>query len=171
MAVEPYSPLGSDWSGAMELAERMKPKITAYVRAKWPDPTVADDVYQEVFVVLTKKWDRVKDHPNPDAWIMTTAKKVFWGIIRKELQSNKVVAKLEQAQSFTSTQSSESTICDRLDVTRELHKLTSRQLHMIYLHYFADYSIEAIARQLGVRNGTVKSTLHEARNVLARTFR
>ncbi|MEV5895893.1 RNA polymerase sigma factor [Nonomuraea fuscirosea] len=171
MAIEPCSPLDSDWSGAMELAERMKSKIIAYARARCSDPTVADDVYQEVFVILTKKWEKVMDHPAPEAWIMTVAKKVVWGLARKERCSKMIVSRLEEMQNKVLLQRSEGAICDRLDLVRELNKLTSRQLHMIYLHYFADYSIVEIAQQLGVREGTVKSTLYQARNVLAKTLR
>jgi hypothetical protein len=57
------------------------------------------------------------------------------------------------------------------DVVDALWDLPARQREVLVLHYYADLSVESIARRLAIDPGTVKSTLHRGRRALAATLR
>ena len=56
---------------------------------------------------------------------------------------------------------------DRVDVLRALAQLTATQRETTVLHYYLGMTVAEIARAQGVSDGTVKSTLHRARQLLA----
>ena len=59
---------------------------------------------------------------------------------------------------------------DRVALVAALAGLPDRHRRVIVLHYLADLPVAAIARELGVAEGTVKSWLHRARAALAAQF-
>lgn len=60
------------------------------------------------------------------------------------------------------TQTSEA----RIDLQRAIDALPRRQQQVITLHYLADLKVSEVAALLGVTDGTVKSTLSNARQAL-----
>ncbi len=54
-----------------------------------------------------------------------------------------------------------------IDVRAALEILSFRQREVVVMHYFLGESVDAIAAELGVPAGTVKSALHRARAALA----
>ena len=56
---------------------------------------------------------------------------------------------------------------DHVDVVRALARLTKAQRETTVLHYYLGMTVAEIGRALGVSDGTVKSTLHRARQILA----
>ena len=58
-------------------------------------------------------------------------------------------------------------LADAMDVRATLTRLSGRQREIVVSFYFLDQSVESIARELAVPEGTVKATLHRARSVLA----
>jgi RNA polymerase sigma factor (sigma-70 family) len=57
------------------------------------------------------------------------------------------------------------------EVLDHLDNLAPRQREVLALHYYADMSVETIARRLGIDAGTVKSTLHRGRRALGALLR
>jgi RNA polymerase sigma factor (sigma-70 family) len=55
----------------------------------------------------------------------------------------------------------------RLIVRRALHKLSRRQREVVVLRYVADLSVAETAGLLGIAEGTVKATAHDALRKLA----
>jgi len=56
----------------------------------------------------------------------------------------------------------------RLDLRRAIAALPERQRTTVFLHYYLDLPVSETAAVLGCAEGTVKSTLHDARRALAR---
>ena len=56
----------------------------------------------------------------------------------------------------------------RVDLRRAIAALPERQRTTVYLHYYLDLPVREVAQVLGCAEGTVKSTLHDARRALAR---
>jgi len=54
------------------------------------------------------------------------------------------------------------------DLVGAMGELSPRQGQVVVLHYYGDLSVREIARRLGVSEGTVKGTLHDARAELRR---
>ncbi len=57
-----------------------------------------------------------------------------------------------------------------IDMHRALATLTERQRQVVVLHYFLDVSVSEIANDLGLARGTIKATLHQSREALAKTL-
>ena len=53
-----------------------------------------------------------------------------------------------------------------MDVVRALAQLTKTQRETTVMHYYLGMSVAEVGRALGVSDGTVKSTLHRARQIL-----
>jgi RNA polymerase sigma factor (sigma-70 family) len=56
----------------------------------------------------------------------------------------------------------------RIDLRRAIAALPQRQRATVYLHYYLDLPVSEVAQVLGCAEGTVKSTLYDARRALAR---
>jgi RNA polymerase sigma-70 factor (ECF subfamily) len=56
----------------------------------------------------------------------------------------------------------------RIDLRRAVAALPRRQRATVYLHYYLDLPVSEVAQVLGCAEGTVKSTLYDARRALAR---
>jgi RNA polymerase sigma-70 factor, ECF subfamily len=56
----------------------------------------------------------------------------------------------------------------RVDLRRAIAALPDRQRTTVYLHYYLDLPVSEVAQVLGCAEGTVKSTLYDARRALAR---
>ena len=56
---------------------------------------------------------------------------------------------------------------EHVAIVRALAGLDDQQRHVVVLHHLADLSVEQIATELGVPEGTVKSRLSRARGRMA----
>lgn len=170
MCVEYHPQLDGVWAEANELLCHMRPKIIRYVRRQGPNSAeLAEDIYQEVAALVVEKWDQVKDHPQRAAWVMKATQFLFNRHRKLEsrqasLTNSLLMGDVEPAAVIIP----EGLICARMDIVRAMKALTERQLKMIILYYYEDYSVTEIAEQMGIRPGTVKSTLSDARAAIRR---
>jgi len=63
-----------------------------------------------------------------------------------------------------------SDVAAAMDVRAALLLLSRRQREVVVMHYFLGESVDAIADELGIPTGTVKSALHRARAALAESL-
>lgn len=118
----------------------------------------AEDIYQEVFIALIKNIDTIENEKHLKYWLIriTLNKcknhfKLFW---------NKMV---DKTSTFEFNQSYEI----ELNEIRELVKsLPNKYRDVVYLHYYEGYSVKEIADILNIKEGTIKSRLFKARNLL-----
>jgi RNA polymerase sigma factor (sigma-70 family) len=61
-------------------------------------------------------------------------------------------------------------IAARIDVEHAIRQLPRRQRETVYLYYHVDLPVADVAAVLGCSEGTVKSTLHDARIALAKSI-
>jgi RNA polymerase sigma-70 factor (ECF subfamily) len=100
------------------------------------------------------------------AWIRVVAINVARGGIRRRGSERRAVARLTAradrgpAEPFGSRETA-------IDVHRLLATLPRRQREVVVLHYLLDQPITAIATELCIAEGTVKSALNRARTALA----
>lgn len=120
--------------------------------------SAAEDLAQEAFIAVYLRFDRLD---NPAAYLRTC---IVNGAKRR--------GKREQLAKKTLHALREPVTSDHPD---ELHDallaLPQRQRAAIFLRYYLDLSEREIAAVLGCRQGTVKSTLHAARQRLAEVLR
>ena len=110
------------------------------------NPAVAEELVQDAFVRVHRKWDGVE---HPAAYLRTA--------VVNACRNNRRRARLERAHATTPSPAVAPPQEPLLDA---LATLTERQRVAIVLRYYEDLSEAEIAAALGCRPGTVKSLLH-----------
>ena len=120
----------------------------------------AEDLVQEAFVRAAasgRRFDRVE---NPEAWLRTTAINQHRSRWRKLRNGQRARTRMLPPRDPEALES-------HLEIITALRALPEAQREVIALHYLAVLPVEAIARELGVPPGTVKSRLSRGRDALA----
>lgn len=111
-------------------------------------PTDAEDAVADAFVRACERWDVLRNHPDPNAWVMRTAMNRFisgWRRWRREQPDPPDLPMLVPDQAGS------------LDpyLLRLLWRLPRRQREVIALRILADLDGRATATALGIAAGTV----------------
>lgn len=127
------------------------------VRHRW----LAEEIAQEAFIKAHRDWEILSDHPNLVGWVRRVA--INLSRSRWRAASAEARALLRLAGQRTVPEP----VIERLDVWDAIRSLPRRQQEAIVLYYFSDLSIGSIAEALEIAAGTVRATLHQARQRLA----
>ncbi|GAC1366711.1 MAG: sigma-70 family RNA polymerase sigma factor [Actinomycetota bacterium] len=129
------------------------------------DRAAAEDVAQETFL----RADRAARKPAPGAdasrWLYRIAVNLSLNILRSRRREERALAR-----SGVDPASAPDGLEGRLlrdAVAEALERLPERLRVPVILRYYLDMSEQEMAGALGIRQGTVKSRLHEARRLLA----
>jgi RNA polymerase sigma factor (sigma-70 family) len=141
-----------------QLFERFAPRIQAYLRRLGAEQTLAEDLTQEVMLVLWQKagfYDPTR--ATASTWIFTIARNRFIDSIRcrpsemaVDVYAVGVPADDDTERTFYLTQL-------ELHLRRAVASLPSEQSQLIEHGYFRDKSQSALADEFGLPLGTVKS--------------
>jgi RNA polymerase sigma factor (sigma-70 family) len=135
-------------------------RLVLQVFAFCGDLADAEDAVQEAFVKAIRMGRGFQAVDNPEAWLRTVAlnhQRNSWrhaGVVRRF------------ALSVPGQQAISALGSDHVDIMRALAELEADQRMVVVLHYLADMGTAAIARELDVPEGTVKSRLARARGRL-----
>ena len=140
--------------------------VRAFVLALLPDFAAADDLVQEVFLVVTRKSASFQEGTNFVAWACTIArlKVLEWRRLRQgqpQLLSEEVIEALAANVPETAIGRGRSRALRRC-----LERLAPRAMEMVRLRYSAGLAPQEIARRLGWRQGAVNVALSKARAFL-----
>lgn len=116
----------------------------------------AEEVAAEAMARALRSWDRVRDLPHRQAWVLRVASNVAVDRTRRHppgLDATDHVPDLAEAVSL------------RLALGAALQKLPRRQREVVSLRYLADISEAEVARSLGISLNSVKK--HTARGMTA----
>jgi RNA polymerase sigma-70 factor (ECF subfamily) len=125
------------------------------------DAAEAQDVVQEAFCKALARWHQVATYDDPAAWV----RRVAWNLATSRRR------RVRTAMAFASQHRDEPVAGptpDRLAIVAAIAQLPEHQRRAVVLHYIADLTVSAIAAELDVPEGTVKSWLSRARAILAR---
>jgi RNA polymerase sigma-70 factor (ECF subfamily) len=140
------------------------PRIVTALSVMCGSRVVAEDAVQQA---LAKAWERAERGERIDhlaAWVTVAARNLVRSWFRRVRVERRARAALrDQPVSRESTATSD----EHVDVERALAGLTKIQRDTTVLHYYLGMSVAEIAAALGVAEGTVKSTLYRARQILA----
>ena len=124
--------------------------------------TDADDLFQEVFVRLVSNVEKLESWEHVKAWLIRVtincAKKHF------DLYWNKNVDYMEDETLLKVEEAYEPP--EEYPVRGAVAKLPPKYRLAVHLFYFEELSVAEIAEQTGQKEGTVKSQLHRAREML-----
>jgi RNA polymerase sigma-70 factor (sigma-E family) len=131
------------------------------------DRAAAEDVVQEAFCGLYRRWDRLAGPEKALAYVRSSVLNGCRSALRRKQRndiggvSQPVVASAESAALAAE---------ERREVMRLLRRLPDRQREVLVLRFYLELSDAEIARQLGIRQSTVRSTTHRALAALARAL-
>jgi RNA polymerase sigma-70 factor (sigma-E family) len=120
--------------------------------------TAAEDVTQEAFAKLHARFARVR---NPGGWLRTVVVNAAKNEVRRQGAVRRLRERLHGSARLTVPPAEASS-----ELIVSLRRLPARQRAVVVLRFYADMSEADIAAALGMRLGTVKSSLHRALGAL-----
>ena len=140
-------------------------RLVRQVYALTGDLAEAQDVVQEAFVRAWQHWRTVSVHPDPEAWVRTTARRLAVSRWRR-LRNSRVAWQRygpppEQAAVGPQT----------VALVAALRRLPEAQRTALVLHHLAYLPVDQVALETGAPVGTVKARLSRGRVALAALLR
>jgi RNA polymerase sigma-70 factor (ECF subfamily) len=146
-----------------ELFDAEFPAVVRSVFLVCQDLGRAEDLAQDAFVELLRRWRRVSRYERPGAWVRRVA-------IRKAVQ----VTRREARRSWLERRAATATTGAALEpaslvdggLWAAVSSLPAQQRAVVALFYYEDLSVEEVAGVLGCSVSTAKVHLHRARQAL-----
>jgi RNA polymerase sigma-70 factor, ECF subfamily len=120
----------------------------------------AQDVSQEAFARAWQRWDSVRKHESPEAWVRRVATNLATSRFRRDRTAR---AAARQLVAGAVPEISPDTVA----LVAALRRLPERQRVVLVLHYLADLPVGQIAADLRCPVGSVKAWLSRGRDALA----
>jgi RNA polymerase sigma-70 factor (sigma-E family) len=119
------------------------------------DVGAAEEVVQEAYVGLYRRWDRLRDHEAGAAYVRRAVINGARSALRRRgtaLRAAPVLRPVDDSAPDVATD-----VVARRAVLDALARLPERQREVLVLRYYADLSEAEIAASLGISTGAVKS--------------
>ena len=149
----------ADEKWVRELYIKLFPKLFRIAKRRLGNEDEAQNAVQDTFTDLIKKIETVRDHPNPEGWLVK-ALKIF---IARELDNQKKRSEHEITlpESYE-RESSEPGYVPPLRAILPL-ELTPREKDLLVWYFEMGLSYEEISRRLGVPILTCRTQMHRAK--------
>jgi RNA polymerase sigma-70 factor (sigma-E family) len=132
------------------------------------DRQAAEDVVQEAFYHLYRRWDRLADSTKASMSVRTSVLNGCRSALRhRAVRGRRVLYELPAASAEAMALGQE----EYQDVIRAIDLLPGRQREAVVLRFYLNLTDEQIAELMGVRPSTVRSTTHRALESLSRTLK
>jgi RNA polymerase sigma-70 factor (sigma-E family) len=128
----------------------------------------AEDVVQEAFCGLYRRWDRLKDADSAMFYVRASVLNGCRSALRRRAVRRRVLADQPPAVSAEAMVLSGE---EREEVIRVVGRLPHRQREALVLRFYLDLPDEQIARVMGIRPGTVRSATCRALEALGRALK
>lgn len=150
------------------LFDRFNPRFLAYAR-RYMGGRDASDPVQETWLTIARRIRRLDDPALFRAWgyRILTNKCVDWG---RKMQSDRTMNEVMALENATGAASSNNPIDDRLTVKALIRRLPADRQALMSLFYVEGLTVGELANVFGVPTGTVKSRLHNVREVLKQDY-
>jgi RNA polymerase sigma-70 factor (ECF subfamily) len=144
-----------------ELYDASYRRLVVQLFAICGDLADAEDAVQEAFVTAIRKHQVLDRVDNPEAWVRTVA----LNRLRHGWRHAAIVKKYQPR--IPGPQRDGEVGPEHVAIVTALARLDNDQRQVVVLHHLADLGTAAIAAELGIPEGTVKSRLARARAQLA----
>lgn len=143
-----------------------QPKVYKAACLVLHDTAEAEDVAQETFIRALGAMGRMERGTDVERWLCRISINLSLNCIRSRRREQAALSRIssDRSEPFESPFEAEDT---RSAVGVALRRLPDRLRVPLILRYYLDFSEMQVASTLGVRLGTIKSRLHEARRFLA----
>ncbi len=129
------------------------------------DRAAAEDVVQEAFSGLYRRWEQVSDKDKALRYVRSSVLNGCRTVLRRRRGAD--TGRLHQPPAISAEAAALSGE-ERREVMQALRRLPDRQREVLVLRFYLDESEAEIARLMGIRPGTVRSTAHRALAALGR---
>jgi RNA polymerase sigma-70 factor (sigma-E family) len=133
------------------------------------DQASAEDIVQDAFLGLYRRWERLTDTSFPLAYVRASVLNGCRSVLRG--QSRRRRADLATDVPGESAEASAMLSEEQRAVARAIRRLPKRQREALVLRYYLDLSEEEIARTMGISRGTVKSATSRALAAVGRLLK
>lgn len=140
-----------------EWYRREHPRVLASMLLVFGDVERAKESTDEAFARAVSAWSQVQQMESPGGWVFRVALNVGRRSARRALLERKLLRATRPAEDVPGPV---------YEVWDSVRRLPHRQRTALVLRYVADLPEAEIASVMGVRRGTVASTLHDARRAL-----
>jgi RNA polymerase sigma-70 factor (sigma-E family) len=132
------------------------------------DRPAAEDVVQEAFCALYRRWDRLPDRDGALYYLRASVLNGCRSALRHRAVRRKTLLAAEPP-----AESAESVVLsgeERAEVIAALGRLPHRQREVLVMRFYLELSDEQIARVMGIGPSTIRSTAHRALRALSRVL-
>ncbi|MBN1393985.1 MAG: sigma-70 family RNA polymerase sigma factor [Pirellulales bacterium] len=159
-------PLDRDTAVRMLVSGRSS--LLGYIYSIVRDWQMADDVFQELSILLLRKCDAIRDAAAFGSWVRSAARLEAMNILRKRSRRPTPLGDAIQNLLDAAWDASDAETPDQLDSLRACMKeLTERARHILHLRYSEDIKGEALAEVLRQPPNTVYVALSRIHKRLA----
>jgi RNA polymerase sigma-70 factor (ECF subfamily) len=137
-------------------------RITGQLYAMIGDRDEAQDCVQEAFVRAWSHRTKLARADHPEAWVRTTAYRLAVSRWRR-----KKLARRPPDRAVSAPVQTEAADESRVVLVTALRSLPAAQRQALVLHHLCDLPVAAVAREVGVPEGTIKARLSRGRTALA----
>ncbi len=167
---------------ATELLESHGSKVRALALRLCGNSADADDLVQDVFVEVLRKWHTFRGESAAGTWLYAIAVRVFRGKLRRSRRTERRVASLARLMPWSETTvmaiaadpADAGTIAEREEardrVQAEIAKLPQYLRLPVVLKEVLGMSVEDAAEVLGLPKNTIKTRLHRGRLALRKAM-
>ena len=141
-----------------DLYGKTYPRLVAQLTVITGSLHEAQDCVQEAMCRAWLRWDKVRSYSDPEGWIRRVALNLSvsrWRNLRRLLPLSDSEEVAVSAQ--------DDNLMQAVTLSKSLAEIPQRQREALVLYYVVDLSIELVAKEMGVRPGTVKSMLSRGR--------
>jgi RNA polymerase sigma-70 factor (ECF subfamily) len=137
-------------------------RLTGQVYAMIGDRDEAQEVVQEAFVRAWAHRRRLEKAEHPEAWVRTTAYRIAVSRWRRTVRGRRPADRALAAPTSTAPPTEA-----HVALVAALRRLPEAHRQALGLHHIADLPVHAVAREVGVPEGTIKARLSRGRAALA----
>jgi RNA polymerase sigma-70 factor (sigma-E family) len=141
------------------------------IRLAWimlGDRPSAEDVVQEAFCDLYRRWDRLAEADSALYYVRSSVLNGCRSLLRRRAVRRRAV---EYELPAISPEAVVLNGEERVELIRALGQLPDRQREALVLRFYLDLSDEEISRVMGIRQSTVRSNAHRGLVALARVLK
>ena len=149
----------ADEKWVKELYMKFYPKLFHTAKRRLGDEGEAQNAVQDTFADLIKKLETVRDHPNPEGWLVTALK----NCIARELDKQK--KRLEHETTLPETYEHASSEPGYVPSLRDILplELTPREKDLLVWYFEKGLSYEEISQRLEISILTCRTQMHRAK--------
>jgi RNA polymerase sigma factor (sigma-70 family) len=154
---------GSNEQELDALYRELGPDLVRYLRRLLHSSDLAEDIAQDAFLILVRKWPDVRNHPCPKAWLYKVARHLAFDTFKK--RSREFLSE-EPDQAIAGWIDPWDSHDTRTAVREIVGKLPRRQREAVWLYYFCGFTQKEVAAIMQIQRDTVGALLFQARKGL-----